>query len=299
MDGRDHLHKSWYLFLYMLILLIGCEKTNNTQSFQSAKQEKDIWNILIIGSDSRGEKQARADTIMIAQYNKKENTAKLASIMRDSYVEIPSYDKKYNKINAAYYYGGPELLRKTIQHNFGIDVSHYVTIDFEAFVKIVDTIAPEGIKVNVTQTIIDDMGLHVKPGLQPLHGKDLLKYARFRHDTESDFGRVKRQQEVLQALKQTLTDNVHSIDGVLNLPIMAHELSPYIETNLNMRVLFTLGNSILSKPIDKIETMRIPIDKAYESALTKHAGSVLKINQETNKEAIQNFFHVTKAVNRP
>ncbi|WP_349775675.1 LCP family protein [Bacillus arachidis] len=283
----------------MFILLIGCEKTNNTQSFQSAKQEKDIWNILIIGSDSRGEKQARADTIMIAQYNKKENTAKLASIMRDSYVEIPSYDKKYNKINAAYYYGGPELLRKTIQHNFGIDVSHYVTIDFEAFVKIVDTIAPEGIKVNVTQTIIDDMGLHVKPGLQPLHGKDLLKYARFRHDTESDFGRVKRQQEVLQALKQTLTDNVHSIDGVLNLPIMAHELSPYIETNLNMRVLFTLGNSILSKPIDKIETMRIPIDKAYESALTKHAGSVLKINQETNKEAIQNFFHVTKAVNRP
>ncbi|WIY62004.1 LCP family protein [Bacillus arachidis] len=293
------MHKSWYLFLYMFILLIGCEKTNNTQSFQSAKQEKDIWNILIIGSDSRGEKQARADTIMIAQYNKKENTAKLASIMRDSYVEIPSYDKKYNKINAAYYYGGPELLRKTIQHNFGIDVSHYVTIDFEAFVKIVDTIAPEGIKVNVTQTIIDDMGLHVKPGLQPLHGKDLLKYARFRHDTESDFGRVKRQQEVLQALKQTLTDNVHSIDGVLNLPIMAHELSPYIETNLNMRVLFTLGNSILSKPIDKIETMRIPIDKAYESALTKHAGSVLKINQETNKEAIQNFFHVTKAVNRP
>ncbi|MBO1626304.1 LCP family protein [Bacillus sp. SY8(2021)] len=283
----------------MFILLIGCEKTNNTQSFQSAKQEKDIWNILIIGSDSRGEKQARADTIMIAQYNKKENTAKLASIMRDSYVEIPSYDKKYNKINAAYYYGGPELLRKTIQHNFGIDVSHYVTIDFEAFIKIVDTIAPEGIKVNVTQTIIDDMGLHVKPGLQPLHGKDLLKYARFRHDTESDFGRVKRQQEVLQALKQTLTDNVHSIDGVLNLPIMAHELSPYIETNLNIRALFTLGNSILSKPIDKMETMRIPIDKAYESALTKHAGSVLKINQETNKEAIQNFFNVTKVVNRP
>ncbi|PFE06475.1 LytR family transcriptional regulator [Bacillus cereus] len=293
------MHKSWYLFLYMFILLIGCEKTNNTQSFQSAKQEKDIWNILIIGSDSRGEKQARADTIMIAQYNKKENTAKLASIMRDSYVEIPSYDKKYNKINAAYYYGGPELLRKTIKHNFGIDVSHYVTIDFEAFVKIVDTIAPEGIKVNVTQTIIDDMGLHVKPGLQPLHGKDLLKYARFRHDTESDFGRVKRQQEVLQALKQTLTDNVHSIDGVLNLPIMAHELSPYIETNLNIRALFTLGNSILSKPIDKMETMRIPIDKAYESALTKHAGSVLKINQETNKEAIQNFFNVTKVVNRP
>ncbi len=299
MDGRDHLHKPLSVFLCMIILLISCEKTNNPHSFQGVKQEKDVWNILIIGSDSRGERQARADTIMIAQYNKKENTAKLASIMRDSYVEIPSYDKKYNKINAAYYYGGPELLRQTIQHNFGINVSHYVTIDFEAFVKIVDTIAPEGIKVNVTQTIIDDMRLPLQPGLQALHGKDLLKYARFRHDAESDFGRVKRQQEVLRALKQTLTDKVHSIDGVLSLPIMAHELSPYITTNLDMPTLFTLGNNILSKPIDKMETMRIPIDKAYESALTKHAGSVLKINQETNKEAIQNFFNVTKVVNRP
>ncbi|WP_029427477.1 LCP family protein [Bacillus sp. 95MFCvi2.1] len=293
------MYKSLYIFLSMMILLIGCEKANNPHLFQGIKQEKNIWNILIIGSDSRGEQQARADTIMIAQYNKKENTAKLASIMRDSYVEIPSYDKKYNKINAAYYYGGPELLRKTIQHNFGIDVSHYVTIDFEAFVKIVDTIAPEGIEVNVTQTIIDDMGLHVKPEIQPLHGKDLLKYARFRHDSESDFGRVKRQQEVLRALKQTLTDKVHSIDGVLNLPIMAHELSPYIKTNLDIPTLFSLGNNILFQPIDKIETMRIPIDNEYESALTKHAGSVLKINPETNKEAIQKFFNATKAVNTP
>ncbi|MEN1937101.1 LCP family protein [Paenibacillus sp. 102] len=283
----------------MIILLIGCEKANNPHSFHGVKQEKDIWNILIIGSDSRGEQQARADTIMIAQYNKKENTAKLASIMRDSYVEIPSYDKKYNKINAAYYYGGPELLRKTIQRNFGIDVSHYVTIDFDAFVKIVDTVAPEGIAVNVTQTIIDDMGLHLKPGIQALHGKDLLKYARFRHDTESDFGRVKRQQEVLQALKHSFTDKIHSIDDILDLPIMAHKISPYIKTNLDIPTLLSLSNSIFrQQPVTKIETMRIPIDNEYESTLTKHAGSVLQIQPKKNKEAIQNFFNVTKAVNR-
>ncbi|MCI0767333.1 LCP family protein [Bacillus sp. TL12] len=283
----------------MIILLIGCEKANNPHSFHGVKQEKDVWNMLIIGSDSRGEQQARADTIMIAQYNKKENTAKLASIMRDSYVEIPSYDKKYNKINAAYYYGGPELLRKTIQHNLGIDVSHYVTIDFEAFVKIVDTVAPEGIDVNVTQTIIDDMGLHLQPGVQALHGKDLLKYARFRHDTESDFGRVKRQQEVLQALKQSFTDKIHSIDDILDLPIMAHKISPYVKTNLDIPTLLSLSNSIFRQPTTKIETMRIPIDNEYEPTLIEHAGSVLQIHPEKNKEAIQNFFHVTKPVNRP
>lgn len=171
--------------------------------------------------------------------------------MRDSYVEIPSYDKKYNKINAAYYYGGPELLRKTIQHNFGINVSHYVTVDFGAFVKIVDTVAPEGIEVHVTQAIIDDMGFHLQPGLQRLHGKELLKYARFRHDTESDFGRVKRQQEVLQALKQTFTDKVQSVDGVLDLPMMAHELSPYIKTNIDIATLFTLEVAFCFNPLKK------------------------------------------------
>ncbi|MDM5187213.1 LCP family protein [Bacillus sp. DX4.1] len=293
------MHKSFYLILCITILLIGCEKQAKSESFQGAKQEKNVWNVLIIGSDSRGEQQARADTIMVAQYNKKDHTAKLASIMRDSYVEIPSYDKKYNKINAAYYYGGPELLRKTIQHNFGIDVSHYVTVDFGAFVKIVDTVAPEGIEVHVTQAIIDDMGFNLQPGLQRLHGKELLKYARFRHDTESDFGRVKRQQEVLQALKQTFTDKVQSVDGVLNLPMMAQELSPYIKTNIDISTLFTLGSSLLFQPIDEMETMRIPIDHGYEPTLTKHAGSVLKVHPEKNKEAIQNFFHTSKAVNHP
>ncbi|MDM5153536.1 LCP family protein [Bacillus sp. DX1.1] len=293
------MHKPFYLFLCITILLIGCEKQAKPESFQGAKQEKNVWNVLIIGSDSRGEQQARADTIMVAQYNKKDHTAKLASIMRDSYVEIPSYDKKYNKINAAYYYGGPELLRKTIQHNFGINVSHYVTVDFGAFVKIVDTVAPEGIEVHVTQAIIDDMGFHLQPGLQRLHGKELLKYARFRHDTESDFGRVKRQQEVLQALKQTFTDKVQSVDGVLDLPMMAHELSPYIKTNIDIATLFTLGSSLLFQPIEEMETMRIPIDNGYEPALIEHAGSVLKVHPEKNKEAIQNFFHTSKAVNLP
>ncbi|KEK24231.1 LCP family protein [Bacillus gaemokensis] len=291
------MHKSLPLFLCIIILLIGCEKINKNSSFHGVKQERNIWNILIIGSDSRGEQNARADTIMIAQYNKKEHTAKLASIMRDSYVEIPSYEKKYNKINAAYYYGGPELLRKTIQHNFGIDISHYVTIDFKAFIKIVDTLAPEGIEVNVSQAIIEDMGLHLQPGTQRLHGKELLKYARFRHDSESDFGRVKRQQEVLQALKQTFTNKMHSMDGLMNLPITVHELSPYIKTNLDISTLFSLGNSVLFQPIKGTATMRIPIDNAYESALIEHAGSVLQIHLEKNKEALQNFFNVTKPVN--
>ncbi|EMA6344193.1 LCP family protein [Bacillus cytotoxicus] len=289
------MRKLLYIFLCIITVLTGCQTKKDMDSFHGRKQDKDTYNILIIGSDSRGEQHARADTIMIAQYNKKEHTAKLASIMRDSYVEIPTYEKKYNKINASYYYGGPELLRKTIHHNFGIDTSHYVTIDFQAFVNIVDTIAPEGIEVHVTQSMIDDMKLPVKPGMQPLHGKELLKYARFRHDKESDFGRVRRQQEVLQAVKQTLTHKMHSLDGMLDVPVMTQKIAPDIQTNLDVQTLFALRNSLLSAP--KIETMRIPLENEYNHAFIEHAGSILQIHPEKNKEALQRFFNVTKAVN--
>ncbi|WP_242222732.1 LCP family protein [Bacillus cereus group sp. BfR-BA-01380] len=292
--------KHIYLLLLIVLLVIGCQKSpkQTNPKFQGVKNEQGLLNVLLIGSDSRGEAQARADTIMIAQYNKQEKTVKLASIMRDSYVEIPTYDKKYNKINAAYYYGGPELLRKTIQHNFGIDVSHYVTVDFAAFEKIVDTIAPEGITVNVTQTIIDDMGLHVQPGSQQLHGKELLKYARFRHDAESDFGRVQRQQEVLQALQKAFTEKVQSVDGVFQLPMMVQDLLPYIQTSMDTQMLFSLGSNVLVHPIEKVKTMRIPVANGYEPKTYEHAGAVLELHPQTNKEAIHDFFmNSTKAVN--
>ncbi|PGZ95291.1 transcriptional regulator [Bacillus pseudomycoides] len=296
--------KHIYLFLLIALFMIGCQKSskqNNPeqfQPFQGAKNDQGLFNVLLIGNDSRGEKQARADTIMIAQYNKEKKTVKLASIMRDSYVEIPTYNKKYNKINAAYYYGGPELLRKTIQHNFGINVSHYVTIDFAAFEKIVDTVAPEGIVVNVTQAIIDDMGLHLQPGSQRLHGKELLKYARFRHDAESDFGRVQRQQEVLQALQKTFTEKVQSVDGIFQLPTVIQDLLPYIHTSIDAQTLFSLGSNVLFHPIEKMETMRIPVANGYEAKTYEHAGAVLQIDPQKNKEAIQKFFiDSTKAVN--
>ncbi|WP_035432984.1 LCP family protein [Bacillus sp. UNC322MFChir4.1] len=292
--------KHIYLLLLIVLLIAGCQKSpkQTAPKFQGAKNEKGLLNVLLIGSDSRGESQARADTIMIAQYNKEAKTVKLASIMRDSYVEIPTYNKKYNKINAAYYYGGPELLRKTIQHNFGIDVSHYVTVDFAAFEKIVDTVAPEGISVNVTQTIINDMGLHVEPGPQRLHGKELLKYARFRHDAESDFGRVGRQQEVLQALQTAFTEKVQSVDGVFQLPMIVHDLLPYIQTSMDTQTLFSLGSNVLAHPIEKVETMRVPIANGYEPKTYEHAGAVLELHSQKNKEAIQDFFmNSTKAVN--
>lgn len=172
--------------------------------FNGAKAVGDEINVLLIGSDSRGEDQGRSDSLMIAHYNTKTNTPKLVSIMRDTYVDIPGHGK--NKINAAYSYGGPELVRQTIKENFGVDVQYYVVANFEGFPKIVDTLAPEGIKINAEKDMSKNIDANIKKGEQVMDGKTLLQYARFRKDAEGDFGRIRRQQQVLEALKEQAID---------------------------------------------------------------------------------------------
>ncbi|WP_028402472.1 LCP family protein [Ectobacillus panaciterrae] len=290
--------------LFLLIVIAGCQSSGTPKNgsnlnsvdtphkpapFYGVKDENGRLNVLVLGVDSRGEKNSRSDAIMIAQYNPKNQKAKLVSIMRDSYVKIPSYEKDYNKINMAYYLGGPELLRKTIKENFGIDVEHYITIDFQGFVKVVDMVAPKGIEVNVNQQIIEDMGLKMKPGHQRLHGKELLAYARFRHDAESDFGRVKRQQEILNALKDAFSNKISSLDGMFHLPGMGQELLKYVDTDMETQSMLAIGGSMLVNPVTEVETMRIPINAGYEDKFYHHAGSVLELDFEKNKEALKEF----------
>jgi LCP family protein required for cell wall assembly len=290
--------------LFILLLITGCQsseapKKDTTNSitdaphkhapFHGVKDENSRVNVLVLGVDSRGEKNSRSDAIMIAQYNPKNQKAKLVSIMRDCYVKIPSYSKGYNKINMAYYLGGPELLRKTIKENFGIDVEHYMTIDFQGFVKIVDMVAPEGIEINVKQQIIEDMGLKLQPGRQRLHGKELLAYARFRHDQESDFGRVKRQQEVLNALKDAFSNKVSSLDGMFHLPSLGQKLLTYVDTDMEAQSMLSIGGSLLLNPITEVETMRIPINATYKDSFYQHAGTVLELDFAKNREALKEF----------
>ncbi|MEC0667789.1 LCP family protein, partial [Priestia flexa] len=180
--------------------------------FNGKSANLDTMNVLLLGIDSRGEEHSRADTIMIAHYDKDNNQPKIVSLMRDSYVDIPGYGK--NKINAAYAFGGPELLRKTIKENFGIDVNYYAVVDFKGFSKVVDTIAPNGIEVDINQRMSHGIGMTLEPGKQTLHGEELLGYVRFRHDSQSDFGRVQRQQEVLGKL----TEEALSLQTIAKAP---------------------------------------------------------------------------------
>ncbi|OEH91628.1 LCP family protein [Bacillus solimangrovi] len=258
--------------------------------FKGSENEFGKTNILLLGTDTTSAKGGRTDTIMIAQYDPENGTAKLASIMRDSYVSIPGYG--YNKMNTAYVFGGAELVRQTIKENFNIDVQYYALVNFDGFTEIVDELAPKGIDIDVEKSMnyVDRAGglyIDLQEGQQKLDGEQLLHYARFRHDSESDFGRVRRQQQVIEAVK----DELISVKGVLKLPRMLGMIQPYLKTDISEVEMLGLGKDFLLNTPDNIETLRIPIDGTYSNSYYEHAGSVLALDESENRQALDEFFN--------
>ncbi|WP_318185277.1 LCP family protein [Metabacillus idriensis] len=199
-------------------------------------------------------------------------------------MEIPGHGQ--NKINAAFAIGGPDLLRKTIKHNFDIDIQHYAIIDFKGFESMIDTAFPEGVEINVEQQMSEKIGVTIEPGLQKLDGEHLLGYVRYRGGADSDFGRVRRQQEVMNLLMKDML----TVEGVTKLPKLAGVITPYINTNVDTSTGIFIAKDMITNKSD-LETMRIPVDGTFENARYDGAGSVLDLNIEENREAIRTFMN--------
>jgi len=262
------------------------EKTTIEQEVFTFNGEKDKYggtNILLIGSDSRGEESARSDTIMIAQYHPKKHSYKLISIMRDSYVEIPNYGK--NKINAAFALGGPELLRQTIKKNFNVDVKYYAIVDFDGFIHLIDEAFPNGVEIEVEKEMSAFLDIPLKPGLQRLDGAHLLSYVRFRYDAMGDFDRVKRQQKAMKEVANQFA----SFQTLSKLPKLVGVMKPYVNTNMDTSDIIYIGKDYLSKDNRNINTFRIPVDGMFETDRISGIGEVLILDSEANADALGEF----------
>ncbi|MBY0098206.1 LCP family protein [Mesobacillus maritimus] len=251
--------------------------------FQGEENTLDEVNVLLLGSDSRGEEQARTDTIMIAHYDPQTSKIKLISLMRDMLVSVPDYGQQ--KLNAAFTFGGPELLRETIKENFGVNLHYYAMIDFEGFEEAVDLLVPNGIEVDIPYEMSDGIEMTLEKGKQRLHGKELLGYVRFRQDRLSDFGRVQRQQEVISKLKEEAV----GLQNIAKLPELLDLLHTYLDTNIHTSTLLSIGKNVLTKESGEIETLRIPEDGSFENKRHDTLGDVLEIDFSQNKQSLQAF----------
>lgn len=198
--------------------LLSTADTNSEVSGFLDTPSGDSLTFLLVGSDTRAGLDslenfgavggARGDVIMLVKLESGSSDARILSIPRDLWVEIPGHGS--NRINAAYAFGGPALMVETIQKSLAVEVNHYVEIDFVGFKDLVDELG--GIQIDFPAAARDaKSGLDVPAGTQTLDGGMALAYARSRSYQElrdgtwvsvdaNDIGRTGRQREVISAI---------------------------------------------------------------------------------------------------
>ncbi len=177
-------------------------------------------------------KGARTDTIFLLSVDAAAEAVNVLSIPRDTWVEITP-EQGFDKINAAFAYGGIEQAKKTISRFLDVKIDHYIILKVKATESMVNALG--GIEVDVEKDMdYDDnwghLHVHLKKGTQVLNGAEAVGYARFRHDEESDWGRIRRQQQVMNALIKEMKkpSNVLRIEQIVKV---IHES---IETDLTI-----------------------------------------------------------------
>ncbi|AEE14310.1 cell envelope-related transcriptional attenuator [Thermodesulfobium narugense DSM 14796] len=169
-----------------------------------AQPAKGELNLVLFGIDDVDETH-RTDTILWLNINTNDKTITMMSVPRDTLVQIPGHG--YDKINAAYAYGNTELALRTLTNFIGVKPDKYVILGYKGFMKIIDAIGGVDINVDKRMYYVDNWAhftIDLYPGMQHLNGLQSLEYVRFRHDALGDFGRMRRQQEFLLAVKNQL-----------------------------------------------------------------------------------------------
>lgn len=252
-----------------------------SETFNGAASTDGSRNILILGSDTRGEDSGRADTIMVLQLDGPSHKPKLISFMRDSFVTIPGVGQ--NKINSAYAYGGADLVRQTLLENFGINCQYYAKVDFKSFEKVVDALFMNGVKIDAEKDLNLD-GVDIKKGEQRMDGHVLLQYARFRMDEEGDFGRVRRQQQVMHAVFSQLKNPLN----LIRAPYAAGKALGYTSTSITST--FILKNLFsIARGAAGIDSLSVPVEGSWSYGQSDYAGSILVIDNQMNQTAINEF----------
>lgn len=264
-----------------------------------AKQHK-IVNIAVFGVDGREDVEGdRTDTIMIATADYEHHKVKVASLMRDTYVYIN--DKyTYDKLNAAYAYGGPSLALQTINQNFDTSITDYVTIDFSAMVSMVNAVGGVSIDIKTVEELdwvneyLMDVNEKVKTsspflentGTQIVDGSQALAYCRVRYAGDGDFERTLRQRVVFEQVLSKALD----LDPMAQYKLLQSTL-PYVETSLSTFELIKYGTNLALLPSKDIEQSRFPTDELISLDMLDGVSYVIPNTLIENIEAFYEFVY--------
>ena len=274
-----------------------------SQVINGRKQTDNKLNVAYELGEQEGQKGAE----MVLNVGGSDKKMKLVSFMRDNLIYIDGYSQVINgrkqtdnKLNVAYELGeqegqkGAEMVRQVLKDNFDLDIKYYALVDFQAFATAIDTLFPDGVTIDaqfstlnglsLTEATVGD-DLHatetesptqtIKVGKQQMNGSTLLNYARFRDDDEADYGRTKRQQQVLTAVLQQIKDPTKLFTGSEALG----KVFAMTSTNVPYTFLLTNGLSFLDGVQNGIEKLTIPELGDWVDAYDVYGGLGLLVDQ--------------------
>ncbi|MBQ7845072.1 MAG: LCP family protein [Clostridia bacterium] len=262
-----------------------------------AMPEGNTYTILLVGSDAYDDdNRGRSDTMILVQVDGDDKTIRMASFLRDMYVKIPG--KGSNRLNASYIWGGHELLRRTLETNFGVTADAYVEVNFERLVKVIDAIG--GVEVEVSEKerqqvnsilrfynekigdAVEDQLLQ-ESGLVHLTGKQALCFSRIRK-IDGDVQRTARQRKVLEAAFHKVTQL-----SMAEITMLILQNMDAVQTDLTIADAVDLIPLALRCKNATFETLSIPVSGAGHHT-TVDGMAVIKPDLKKNQKALKEFF---------
>lgn len=231
-----------------------------TQTIPTGRERKEYcYNILVSGLDDHN---GGSDTNLLVRFDAKGKSIDVVSLPRDTLLH---HTWTSNKLNFAYAKGGTPLLMEEIENLLGIPVDFYITVDFAAFVSLVDEIGGVTFDVPVDMDYDDpyqDLSIHISKGVQHLDGKEAIKVVRWRKNNDgtgypnADIGRINTQQNFLKEVaRQTL-----QLSNVKSIGALADIFFTYVKTDLSLGNLVWLGTEALGIGAENIRFHTLPGD---------------------------------------
>ncbi len=295
------------LYSAVALLLIGrlekLPKADRTVT-SGALEESYVRSILLIGTDARDvtTEKGRSDSMILVSLNSRTDTMYLTSFMRDAYVEIPGHGNA--KLNAAYSFGGAELLMDTLELNYGVSIDDYLCVSFVGFAGVIDAFG--GVEITLSESeakAVNDILLSEVNelmgdapdsdflqggGTYVLDGKQALSYSRIRYVGNADFERTSRQREVMTQLFANLKTRAATA-----VPKLISSALPHVGTNMSTRELYFLSLRAPSALGYEIEQIQIPADGTW-SGQTVDGQSVLVVDFAQNTALLQDTVYAAE-----
>ncbi|MBR3127612.1 MAG: LCP family protein [Solobacterium sp.] len=272
---------------------MSASTANIVEEVQQKTANTHVFNFLLFGADRNSIEEfsamERADATKIVSLDMRNKTVKIASLQRDTMVWIPDPVTDYSKLNHAYWWGGPDLAVRTVNMNFDMNITKYVTFSMAGVEAIVDEIGGVDIYLTRAESTYFQDGMikntNYVEGTFHLNGKEALAYARLR-EIDNDYNRMNRQTNLIRTIITKLSgSSVSEILSVINA------VMPYIETNFTNFEIERWLTRILSYDLRNIETQDVPMDdgKAIRASIEYNGYSPCYVLRDYEK-VIQDLY---------